>query len=1415
MKPIVTLLFMWMTFVTVHAQENTQSCSFEESQKEYYKKNPKALNAALKFEEKVKSEARLKNMNIEMAGEKYIVPVVFHVYGTDWNNGAGVPQTPVTDERVKEALKKINEDFKGFNDAVDNRFANIEGSMDIEFRLAQVDPDGNTTSGIIYHEYREGFGLNGTNDAEIARYAWDNYKYFNVHLQIILKSGSRSNSGIAWFPNESMSDEGTARVVYNGRYIIYDPPASSLTHEFGHFFGLDHTFAGGCVSGADNGDKVGDTPPTLSGAASTGPDTCSTDAQNCFGEYINYQNHMDYNPCESMFTAGQVTRMESFMQHPARITLWQDQNLIDTGINTDLGPRVLFTYQDRNDSDFYKFMSLIESFENDGTILNKRKIKAVDGATFASIGDLQEGVHYTTENVPAGLNVKINVIDATTAEISLDGNATTHEAVNSRKIKVTLLNPAVTGGVSSIHSATGTYSLDFLDTYEDYYEQLSPFMTIGYSVENTIQHPSSNFYSVGIGGSITATLSNFDGNTINVDNFSNDFDVLCSNNSRNVKFVPEGGSIGATGNWVTKTLVATPTPVLSSETYTAWRGQTGYIGIRTKAINGEYLYSWLKTTVSLDGTLASVDNIGVNPDIGNAVTASISRPYINYSTDRFLESDADDKTVGNTIDVTLNGNVSFAATGALTAGTHYTIEGVPTGVTFQVTATSTTTAKLALTGVLSQTGNSDYNGWDTYRRDIKLKFLNAAFTNNNVAAIEFTEFEPKLEFMGDSFEQVLTNKSLNINDSEPQSGSFYMIANFQNVSGQIMNYQLQEYKEQAGQDHPGIKFISWRKDAVANDNYELTPINAGELIGPSSNWKNGRQYNSGSGQHLIDGPNYTAWRGQTKYIGVRFRRSGRFHYAWIEFRVSSAGQIFEFLKFGVNGTPEAGIYAGTLDSAPIEGQYCAANGTGGPEAISKVTFSDINNSSERNSSGYEDFTNITGNVSRGTNYPLVVDILGYNGGSADEIYAWFDWNQNGDFTDAGEYVLLNKTSGLVGQATIAIPQDALSGETRMRIRVAYDATSNVPCGTTRYGEVEDYTINVGGISTPNNPPTASITSPTNNASFSAGNAVSINANATDSDGTITKVEFFNGSSLLGEDLTAPYSYNWTNLEAGNYTITVKATDDDGASTISGAVNIAVTTSPPVDVDYCAASGNSGPEAITNVRLFGGINNSSGRNPSGYEDFTDKVSNLNSGTNYYLYVTIEGYQGGVNDEIYAWFDWNKDGDFLDANEYLQLDKTSSTAGRALVSVPQNIASGTTRMRIRVAYYANSNVPCGARTYGEVEDYTLNISSSVASRESSTDAMPFVENNDSLYSIKVFPNPIEGNEVNINFNSSEKGEVFIKVFNIEGVKVFELKGNKGSEVVKSFSIPKNLSPGLYLMKVKLGINDVGNVIKIIIK
>lgn len=90
-------------------------------------------------------------------------------------------------------------------------------------------------------------------------------------------------------------------------------------------------------------------------------------------------------------------------------------------------------------------------------------------------------------------------------------------------------------------------------------------------------------------------------------------------------------------------------------------------------------------------------------------------------------------------------------------------------------------------------------------------------------------------------------------------------------------------------------------------------------------------------------------------------------------------------------------------------------------------------------------------------------------------------------------------------------------------------------------------------------PVVSITSPTNNANVALGNNVTIAATATDANGTIAKVEFYNGAVKLGEDTSAPYSYTWTSPAAGSYALTAKATDNDNNTTTSAVVNIVVAT----------------------------------------------------------------------------------------------------------------------------------------------------------------------------------------------------------------------------------------------------------------
>jgi GH35 family endo-1,4-beta-xylanase len=88
-------------------------------------------------------------------------------------------------------------------------------------------------------------------------------------------------------------------------------------------------------------------------------------------------------------------------------------------------------------------------------------------------------------------------------------------------------------------------------------------------------------------------------------------------------------------------------------------------------------------------------------------------------------------------------------------------------------------------------------------------------------------------------------------------------------------------------------------------------------------------------------------------------------------------------------------------------------------------------------------------------------------------------------------------------------------------------------------------------------PTVSLTSPANNASFTTLQTINLTATASDADGTVSKVEFYDGTILLGTDNTSPYSYSWSGMSAGTHVLTAKATDNTGNVTTSTAVTITV------------------------------------------------------------------------------------------------------------------------------------------------------------------------------------------------------------------------------------------------------------------
>src|SRR5215831_2759897 len=126
------------------------------------------------------------------------------------------------------------------------------------------------------------------------------------------------------------------------------------------------------------------------------------------------------------------------------------------------------------------------------------------------------------------------------------------------------------------------------------------------------------------------------------------------------------------------------------------------------------------------------------------------------------------------------------------------------------------------------------------------------------------------------------------------------------------------------------------------------------------------------------------------------------------------------------------------------------------------------------------------------------------------------------------------------------------------------------------------------VNAPNTPPTVTLTSPANNATFLAGSNIPLAADANDIDGAITKVEFFyGGTNKIGESLTAPYGITWNNVAAASYSLTAKATDNSGAVVTSTAINITVAT-PATNGEIGFVTGKTLGTLRNNLSNFAGM-----------------------------------------------------------------------------------------------------------------------------------------------------------------------------------------------------------------------------------
>ncbi|MBW8867826.1 MAG: hypothetical protein JF610_10935 [Acidobacteria bacterium] len=137
----------------------------------------------------------------------------------------------------------------------------------------------------------------------------------------------------------------------------------------------------------------------------------------------------------------------------------------------------------------------------------------------------------------------------------------------------------------------------------------------------------------------------------------------------------------------------------------------------------------------------------------------------------------------------------------------------------------------------------------------------------------------------------------------------------------------------------------------------------------------------------------------------------------------------------------------------------------------------------------------------------------------------------------------------VGSTSLALPVTVYAG-----LAVSSHLTTKMTSATIDHVAV----VSASG----NKPPTVSIASPSDGATFTQPATINIATTASDADGTIARVDVYANNALINTDTAAPYTFSWTNVPVGRYTLAAVATDNSGAETTSLPVTVTVVTVPP-------------------------------------------------------------------------------------------------------------------------------------------------------------------------------------------------------------------------------------------------------------
>jgi len=313
------------------------------------------------------------------------------------------------------------------------------------------------------------------------------------------------------------------------------------------------------------------------------------------------------------------------------------------------------------------------------------------------------------------------------------------------------------------------------------------------------------------------------------------------------------------------------------------------------------------------------------------------------------------------------------------------------------------------------------------------------------------------------------------------------------------------------------------------------------------------------------------------------------------------------------------------------------------------------------------------------------------------------------------------------------------------------------------------------------PDTTAPTAPTLTASGTTSTATNLSwSGATDNVG-VTSYDVYQNGAFKANVTTTTYAVTGlTSSTAYIFYVIAK----DAAGNVSVASNTVNVTTLANTLTYCSATAtNTADERIGKV-VLGTINNTS-TGTAGYENFTNLSTNLVRGTANTITIT-PFWTSTVWSEGYAVFiDYNQNGVFTDAGETVWTRAaTTTTPVSGTFTVPTTATLGATRMRVIMRYNATPTSSCGSFTYGQVEDYTVNITATA--REISNTSLSY-----SLY-----PNPVKGGILNI---SNLENPSTYRIFNTMGQELGHGKIEESTIDVSS------LKTGAYLIEVSDGTNS----------